>query len=125
MSMVSYGVVQALGLPLIKHTGTFTTADGSDSEFAGKVANTILALHPEFEFELAYLLVALGDNSLFLLGNDILHHHDTFSFKGLDCPAPGAATLNLLDHRHGIVVNVPCKEVPGSFPTLTVLFAGG
>ena len=80
--MVSYGVIWALGLPFVKHTGTFTTADGSLSEFTGKVANAVLALHPEFELELAYLLVALGDDSLFLLCNDILCQHDTFSFKG-------------------------------------------
>ena len=124
-SMVSYGVIWTLGLPLVKHTGTFTTADGSYSEFAGKVTDAVLALHPEFELDLAYLWVAPGDDSLFLLGNDILRHHDTFCFKGLDCPAPGAATLNLLDHHRGIVVNVPCKEAPGSTPAPTMLFAVG
>lgn len=111
--MISLGLANKLGLPVVAHPGTFSTADGTSATFAGKIDSATLALHPEFELKLAYLLVSPSNDYLFLLGNDILRHHPTFSFAGFECTVPKHAKLNLFDRLRGITVNVPLLEVPG------------
>ena len=107
--MISLGLANKLGLPVVAHPGTFSTADGTSATFAGKIDNATLALHPEFELKLAYLLVSPSNDYLFLLGNNILRHHPTFSFVGLSVRSPSTPNLTC---------STDCVASPSTFPCL-------
>ena len=110
--MISLGLVRACHIPYTAISegdqGTFTSADGSSSSFAGKLHNVVLTLHPEFELTLSYVWVSNSLEHLFLVGNDLFRHHATFSFKGLTYDSATCAHVVLRDHHRKIVVEVPC-----------------
>ena len=72
-SMISWGLCNHAGFKVSLYKGGFEMAGGMTNNFAGKLDEAKLTLHPWFEVMVSHICVLESSGYLFLLANNVFY----------------------------------------------------